>query len=149
MSADDPIDEAVRHALDVTAAPTTRRPVVRRRSSERTLPTQPETQPSENSGSTTGRRASASESPTSKNSDEPVKGSKKHWRQPKTVREFAAQANAVATLILNGDIDEAPARQYTAIARTVAQAMSIEVARSRFLKEMPDLDFGEEVWEDE
>jgi hypothetical protein len=43
--------------------------------------------------------------------------------------EFAAQANAVATLLLNGEIDVDTARTYSSVARTVAQAMSTEVSR--------------------
>lgn len=41
------------------------------------------------------------------------------------------------------------ARTYSAVARTVAQAMSTEVTRARFLKEEPDLDFDENVFEED
>jgi len=71
----------------------------------------------------------------------PSSDSIKRFRQPKNVREFAGQANMVATRILNGEIDLEIARAYSAVARTVAQAMSTEVARSRFLRSSPDLDF--------
>src|SRR5437867_3602420 len=60
------------------------------------------------SGSSGGGSESASQSQISKRSGERASGSKKQsrrWRQPKTVREFAAQANAVATMLLNGEID--------------------------------------------
>lgn len=65
--------------------------------------------------------------------------SKKHWRKPRTLREFAAQANEIATLVLNDGIDIERARNYAALARVVSQAASIEVTRSRFLKREPDL----------
>lgn len=64
------------------------------------------------------------------------------WRQPTNVKEFAAQANRVATMILEGTIDLDIARVYSSVARTVSQSMSIEVQRARASKERPDLDFG-------
>jgi hypothetical protein len=66
------------------------------------------------------------------------------------VRAFAAQANAVATMVLNGEMDLESARVYSAVARTVAQSMSTEVTRSRFLQTEPDLDIPtDEVFEEE
>jgi hypothetical protein len=53
--------------------------------------------------------------------------------------EFAAQASDVATRVLNGTMDLDTARVYGAVARTVAQAMTTEVQRARFLREAPDL----------
>lgn len=79
--------------------------------------------------------------PTSKPSELPSAVSKKLWRTPRTVREFASQANQVATMVLNGDLDINTARIYSGIARTVAQAMSTEVSRARFLSELPNLSF--------
>ena len=61
------------------------------------------------------------------------------YAKPKNVRGFAAQANDVATRVLNGEIDLDIARTYSSVARTIAQSMSIEVTRARFLKELPDL----------
>ena len=61
--------------------------------------------------------------------------------------EFAAQANAVATMVLNGDLDLETARTYSAVARTVAQAMSTEVSRSRFVQSEPSLTLDPEVFE--
>lgn len=55
------------------------------------------------------------------------------------MREFASQANSVCTLLLNGKISLEKAKAYSSVARTVAQAMSIEVTRGRFLRTMPDL----------
>lgn len=86
-----------------------------------------------------------STSPTnSKNSAEPLSDSNESWRTPNSVRDFAAQANRVATMVLNGQIDKETARTYSTLARVVAQAASIEVTRARFLKEAPDLSLEEE-----
>jgi len=85
-----------------------------------------------------------SESPTSPPSDERSRGSTRPFRQPRNVREFAAQANRVATSILNGEIDLDTARAYSAVARTVAQAVTAQTVHARFLKTKPDLDFPEE-----
>ena len=65
------------------------------------------------------------------------------------MRAFAAQANRVATMVLNGEIDVETARIYTAVARTVAQAMSTEVTRARFLQTEPDLELSEDVFEED
>lgn len=65
------------------------------------------------------------------------------------MREFASQANEVANRILNGEIDLDTARAYSAVARTVAQAVTSEVVRARFLKAMPDLDFVQMSEEDD
>lgn len=64
-----------------------------------------------------------------------------HWPQPKNVKQFASQANKVATMVLEGTIAIETARVYSSIARTVSQSVSIEVARARMLKSVPDLDF--------
>lgn len=70
-------------------------------------------------------------------------GSKGSWPLPKTVREFTSQANAVGTMLLNGDIDLDLARAYSAIARTIAQTIGADVARARAMKRVPDLGFDE------
>lgn len=82
--------------------------------------------------------------PTSRRSGEPSSGSKVRWRRPKNVREFAAQANSVATMMLNGDLDIDTARAYSSIARGIAQMMSINVTRARFLKTEPILEFDQD-----
>lgn len=61
---------------------------------------------------------------------------------------FAAQANRVATMVLNGEIDLEVARTYSSMARTVAQAMSTEVSRARFVRTQPTLDLTDEVFDD-
>lgn len=42
-------------------------------------------------------------------------------------------------MVLNGDLDLERARLYSSVARTVAQALSTEVSRARFLAQAPDL----------
>jgi hypothetical protein len=78
------------------------------------------------------------------NSDEPSNASKKPFRLPTNVKEFASQANLVATMILNNEIHIDQARAYSAVARTVAQAVNLEVQRSRFLRNEPNLEFNKE-----
>lgn len=78
-----------------------------------------------------------------RNSVVPSRPSTKHWRTPVNVREFASQANEVASMVLNGEMDVNVARIYSGLARTVAQAMSTEVSRARFLSQLPDLSFME------
>ena len=87
-------------------------------------------------------------SPTSKPSAPPSTLSTRRWRSPRSAMEFAAQANAVATMVLNGDIDLDKARTYSAVARTVAQAMSTEVSRARFVQSEPSLSLDPAVFED-
>lgn len=61
------------------------------------------------------------------------------WKAPRNVREFASQVNAVASMVIRGDIDLDRARVYSGLARTVAQAASTEVSRARYLSSEPDL----------
>ena len=98
--------------------------------------TQDTTESGDEKPSSTSRRRS-------KNSEEQSSTSKQHWPMPRNVRQFAAQANAIATMLLNDQIDVMVAKTYAGIARVVTQAASIEVARSRFLKEEPDLSLDE------
>lgn len=77
-------------------------------------------------------------------SDAQLNDSKKYWRKPTNVTEFAAQVNEVATKVLNGDIDLESARIYSGLARVVAQSVSVQVTRARFLKEVPDLSLTKE-----
>lgn len=107
--------------------------------------TKPPTQPNDESGSTTTANGSAISSPISKNSAVPSVGSTPHWRTPTSIKGLASQANRVATLVLNNGIDVDIARAYSGLIRTVAQAASIEVTRSRFLQTMPDLSLEQEV----
>jgi len=76
---------------------------------------------------------------TSKNSEKPRKGSNVRWRTPRNVRELAGQANEVATMLLNGEIDPEVGARYGSLVRGIAQMMSIEVTRARFVKTEPIL----------
>lgn len=80
------------------------------------------------------------------NSGGPSNTLKRRFKQPTTPLQLAAQANAVATALLNGTIDLEVARAYGTIARTSAQAMGIEVQTGRFLKTPSSLDLS---WETE
>jgi hypothetical protein len=95
-------------------------------------------------GSTTGSFAPASDAPTSANSDAHKSSSKQSWRRPNNVRELAAQATTIATMLLNDKVDLELARTYAGITRVVCQAMALEVSRSRFLRSTPDLDLDEQ-----
>jgi hypothetical protein len=94
-------------------------------------------------GSETTESTPGSTSPTSNSSERPSSGSTERWKKPRTVREFAAQTNTVATALLNGEMNLDIARTYSSLARGVAQMMSIEVTRARFLKTEPILEFDE------
>lgn len=90
-------------------------------------------------GGPTGPEQATPSTPMSTPSETPSKPSNKRYRKPRTIREFAAQANEIATLVLNGEIDLETARNYASLARVVSQTASIEVTRARFLKREPDL----------
>lgn len=108
--------------------------------------TTPATQNDTSSGPEPGSNEPASSSPTSRSSAEPSPGSTpRSMATPKNVREFASQVNQIASAVLNGEIDLERARVYSGLARTVAQAMSTEVSRARFLAQVPDLTFEEET----
>lgn len=49
------------------------------------------------------------------------------------------QANEVATCVLNGEIEMEVARVYYGVARTMAQVLSAEVYRARYLRQEPNL----------
>lgn len=102
------------------------------------------TTPSGLSGSTDGVNESAGVSRTSKPFEPPSTPSTRRWRRPKDAAAFAAQANRVATMILNGELDLDTARTYSGVARTMAQVLSAEVYRSRFLQQAPDLTLDDE-----
>lgn len=55
------------------------------------------------------------------------------------------QVNAVATMVLNGDIPLKRARIYSALTRVLAQNVSAEITKARFGKNLPDLTFDEDV----
>lgn len=89
---------------------------------------------------TGGAKRTSTSTKTSKTSEKPSKGLKKHWQAPTDVKALAAQANKVATMVLNDEIDLEQARTYGMLVRSAAQLVSLESSRSRFMKEEPDLD---------
>lgn len=114
------------------------------------VPAMPSGEPASEGRTISGSIAASEESmstststPTSSSSEEPSRDSKRRWQKPMNVRQFAAQANEVATMILNGEIDLDIAQKYASLARVVAASVSVEVTRSRFLKQEPDLSLGD------
>lgn len=105
----------------------------------RSSPTNDGTPTSDAGGSATGNGASACSCPTSPTSDAPASGSSGSWRTPASVKELAAQATEVGTMLLNGTLPLETAKAYSALARSVAQLVSAEVARARVRREEPDL----------
>lgn len=97
------------------------------------------TPPNDVNGSQPIASESANSSPTSKTSDAPQSDSNGHWHQPTNVKELTQQTNAVATAILNGQIDLETGRVYSAMVRSTAQMIGAEVARARFRRQEPDL----------
>ncbi len=95
----------------------------------------------------TGSGISSSSRQHSGNSDEHSSNSNLRFRRPTNVKEFASQASAVATMILNDEISVEKGQSYASLARVVAQTVSSEVTRSRFLKEEPDLGLDDEIME--
>lgn len=92
----------------------------------------------------TGSESESTSTKTFTPSGEQSNGSKKHWQRPNDVRGFASQANSVATMILNGEIDLEVARAYASVARVISQSISAETTRARFVKQEPDLKFDDE-----
>lgn len=84
---------------------------------------------------------------TSKTSGERTGNSNKHWRNPSGAKTLASQMRAVATLVLNGEIDLDTARVYAAISRATVQALSVHVTQSRFSKQVPDLNFEDDLFD--
>ena len=106
--------------------------------------------PTGNSGLTAGKTAPAGSSPpTSTSSAGPTSGSNKRWRRPTSARQLASQATAVATKLLNGELDLETARAYGTMTRSIAQMLSVEVTKARFLDREPDMGLGEEVYEED
>lgn len=121
-------------------------------SDDTTMPssdTTPDIRTSTSSGPGAGSTGPANGRRSSKPSDPPSAASSKRWRSPGSAMAFAAQANMVATLVLNGEIDLDTARTYASVARTVAQAMSTEVSRARFVQSIPQLDLSSDVFDEE
>lgn len=136
-----PEDDA---ATPATPGRTERRPRDVPTRSPQIVHTWQDTPISDEAGSAPGENEPDAESPISVTSDEPSSSLTKQWHTPKNVRAFASQVNQVATMVLNGEMDLNHARLYSGLVRTVAQAMSTEVSRARFLSQIPDLSFEDE-----
>jgi len=134
-SADDPPERVDFNARAATKHATERQKTASAGTTTPSSATTPATPTSTSDGAASGRSEPDGESPTSKTSDEPSKG----WTAPHSIKDFAKQVNLVATMVLNGEIDLDTARAYGQLARTVAQATSIEVTKARFAQQMPDL----------
>jgi hypothetical protein len=150
-SADDPIDEeedsvppAISGSIDLTQTRDRRGAKPTKLGSS---PTPPLTRTNDESGSAIGdadRSPALPESLPSMHSVMPPRRSSRRqqrWGTPRSVQELAGQANQVATLMLNGEIDMELARSYGSLVRGIAQMMSIEVTRARFVKTEPILTF--------
>lgn len=77
----------------------------------------------------------------STNSAPRTKLSKEVFLSPNTVAEMASQVRTIATMVLNKTIDPETARTYSALARSVAQLVSVETQRARADKRPADLTF--------
>lgn len=138
---EDPTDVVGDGALGVTPDAIEPPSEARNGLAPQTPPIPSESPTSADSGSATGRREVADDPKTSSTSGTPSRHSTRRYKKPNNVREFASQANTVATRILNGEIDLDTARAYSAVARTVAQAVTAQTVHARFLKATPDLNF--------
>lgn len=74
------------------------------------------------------------------NSEEHQNDLKTLWHTPTNARELAIQANKMATLLLNNQVDINIAQKYSALVRGISQLMSIEVAKARLEKTKINLD---------
>lgn len=74
------------------------------------------------------------------NSGEQQNALNKHWLTPTNARELAIQANKMATMLLNNEVDMGIAQKYSALVRGISQLMSIEVAKARLEKTKINLD---------
>lgn len=106
-----------------------------------------DSEPAANLEPSTASSTSTSSTP-SKTSGQHSRNSKHHWRVPGDAMGFASQMRAVATMVLNEEIDLDIARTYGALARATVQALSVSVTRSRFSREVPDLDFITDLFDE-
>lgn len=123
--------------LDV--APTTPPKRAARASSRKSRDTYDDIPNNDDPGCAPTGNVSDSTSRTSRSSGGRSDGSRKSWVKPTTVKEFAAQVNEIATMVMNDKIGLDKARAYGNLARTLAQLVSAEVTRARFIGHEPDL----------
>ncbi len=72
----------------------------------------------------------------SPNSDERslnYRASPGRWKTPHDIMELAAQANVLATQLLNGEASPPIVRSYAAVTRTIAQLLKAEIERRRWI----------------
>lgn len=74
---------------------------------------------------------------------EPSAPSKRRYVQPVSASALAAQANEIATSVLNGEIDLEVAALYATTARVAVSAMNIEVQRARAAHTPPRLSLND------
>ena len=74
------------------------------------------------------------------NSEEHQNDSNAQWHTPTNARELAIQANKIATLLLNNQVDINTAQKYSALVRGISQLMSIELSKARIEKTKINLD---------
>lgn len=103
----------------------------------------------ESGSRTTSTEPSSAETPPSGTSDPPSRPSKRRWPIPKNAMEFASQARTVMTMYLNGEMGREEVQTYSAVARTVAQALSTEVTRARAERGIPELTFNDIEFEED
>jgi hypothetical protein len=90
-----------------------------------------------------------SDLPSSSTPGSPSRGSRTRWSRPSSAALLAAQANDVATRVLNGEIDLDVAARYASTARVAVSAMNIEVQRARAARQSPNLLLDSPVDRDE
>lgn len=102
-------------------------------------------------GSTSSRHRSKTSAGPSKGSNKPsaplTAKPAGRWKQPATLSQFAAQANAVATRVLNGEVPIELARSYSGLARTVSQAVSAQIVAARLMRTAPNLSLQWEAYQ--
>lgn len=81
----------------------------------------------------------------SSTSGSPSGDSKRRYSKPSNAAQMAAQANEIATAILNGDINVDVASAYASTARVAVSAMNIEVQRARLARAVPDLSLDQAI----
>jgi hypothetical protein len=140
-------DQADANARDATAARTGRHQAVDDGTTTPSSGTTPDIPTNTPHGPARGASGPADQIPTSNSSAKPSNESKRRWRQPRNAREFATQASHVATMILNGSIDQDTARLYVGAARVTAQAMSTNATVARFLGTEADLSLDDDMTE--
>lgn len=97
--------------------------------------------------SSTNSKPATSSTPTSSSSTKQSDGSIKRWKKPQTIKQFAAQINQVATMILNEEIPIETAYAYSRLTRNFAHIITTETAKNRFLKKQTDLELEEDIFE--